>query len=291
MRRCAYQSQMRTRPSTNWRCSRSVRSYWAALGSLPLLLACWPLAAGADRPVWTDVRQSGPFVCHATFPLGEYEQLLNELPELQKELTQTLGVPAATGPIHIYLFADAGEHRQFVAARFPKIPYRQALFVKLDREISVYAYRQAALGVDLRHECTHALFHSAWGDLPLWLDEGLAEYFEVAPVQRAFQHPNFDSLRWNMRLGIVRPIETLESRRELADMSGLDYSYSWAWVHFLLHGSEAGRLELVQYLADHRGATDAGRFSSRLNAKVPSASEKFVRHFKMWRPSPADVKP
>ena len=32
---------------------------------------------------------------------------------------------------------------------------------------------------DLRHEATHALLHVAVGDLPLWLDEGLAEYFEV----------------------------------------------------------------------------------------------------------------
>ncbi|GIT30210.1 MAG: hypothetical protein Ct9H300mP1_22560 [Planctomycetaceae bacterium] len=32
---------------------------------------------------------------------------------------------------------------------------------------------------DLRHEFTHGVLHSSLKRVPLWLDEGLAEYFEV----------------------------------------------------------------------------------------------------------------
>src|SRR5262249_27219000 len=152
----------------------------------------------------------------------------------------------------IYLFASAEEHKKFIQQHFPKVPYRRALFIKADGRQGVYAYRQPALDVDLRHECTHSLLHAVLADVPLWLDEGLAEYFEVSPNERAFDHPHFDALRWNMRLGMVRPIETLESRVELADMSGLDYRYSWAWVHFMLHGPEPAHRVLVEYLADLR---------------------------------------
>jgi hypothetical protein len=100
--------------------------------------------------------------------------------------------------------------------------------------------------------------------------------------QRTFDHPNFETLRWNMRLGIVRSIETLESRRELAEMGRLDYSYSWAWVHFMLHGPPDAHRVLVEYLADVRQGGNAGRLSGRLNAAVPNASEHFVQHFKHW---------
>jgi hypothetical protein len=239
--------------------------------------------AVAVEPKWIDTRQIGPFVCRATFPLDDYERLLANLPELQRELTRTLGLPVARQPIHVYLFGKADEHQQYLASHFPQVPYRQALFTQSDGELAVYAFRKAELDVDLRHECTHALLHASLPEIPLWLDEGLAEYFEAPPGERAFGHPNYDALRWNLRLGMVRSIETLESRRELADMAALDYRYSWAWVHFMLHGSETGHHALVNYLADLRRGADAGNFSTRLDAALPDSAERFVQHFKHWR--------
>jgi hypothetical protein len=240
-------------------------------------------AARAAEPAWIDVRQVGPFVCQATFRLDDYQPLLAQLPELQKELSRTLGVPAARQPIHVYLFADARSHEQYVTARFPKIPYRQALFVQSESEPAVYAHRHPEWEIDLRHECTHALLHAVLAEVPLWLDEGLAEYFEMPPTQRAFDHPNFASLRWQLRLGMVRPVEELEGRRELTEMTALDYRYSWAWVHFMLHGPEAAHGVLVDYLADQRQPADAAHFSQRLNTAVPNSSERLVQHFKHWR--------
>jgi len=246
---------------------------------------CWSGRSGAvlAQEPWADSRQLGPFVCQATFPLVEYDRLFAELPELQRELTRTLGLPAAHRPIHIYLFSDAQQHQQYVAEHFPKVPYRRALYIKASGNEGVFAYRQAELDVDLRHECTHALLHAVLPDVPLWLDEGLAEYFEMPPGQRAFDHPHFEALRWNMRLGMVRTIETLEERGELADMNGFDYRYSWAWVHFMLHGPEAAHQVLVEYLADLRLPVATGPLSARLAAAVPNASERFVRHFKHWQ--------
>jgi hypothetical protein len=250
---------------------------------LQLFFLVPPTTARGDDPKWTDSRQTGPFVCRATFPLHDYQRLLGELPELQRELTRTLGVPAAQQPIHVYLFADAEEHKQYMAAHFPNVPYRQALFIQADGESGVYAYRQPALDVDLRHECTHALLHAVLFNVPLWLDEGIAEYFEMAPGQRAFDHPNYESLRWNMRLGMVRSVETLEDRRKLPDLTNLDYRYAWAWVHFMLHGPEAAHRTLVAYLAERRQPAETVRLSPRLEEAVPNAPERLVQHFKHWR--------
>lgn len=254
------------------------------IGAL-LFTAAWlggAVRACGQETKWVDTHQVGPFIFQATFPLAELNPLFAELPGLQRELCRTLGLPPARQTITVSLFANADEHREFVARRFPNVPYRRALFVKDGGQAGVYAYRHAELDIDVRHECTHALLHSVLPHVPLWLDEGLAEYFEVAPAQRAFDHPHFSALRWNMRLGMIRSIETLEQRQELADMNGVDYRYSWAWVHFMLHGPEPAHQALVHYLHSIRQGAAPPPFSAWFADAVPQSTEKLIHHFKHW---------
>jgi hypothetical protein len=239
------------------------------------------LAAQAAAP-WVDTRQSGPFICQATFPLGEYEPLLAELQQLQPELMRVLGVSPAPEPVYIYLFSDADSHRQFLKEHYPDVPYRRALFVKEGGLAGVYAYRHDELATDLRHECTHALLHASLPMVPLWLDEGLAKYFEVPEDQRAFDHPYFGSLRWDMRLGMIRTVSDLEQRHDLAEMGASEYRYSWAWVHYMLHGPKESHTVLVRYFAGVRRGEIAGNLSEQLEYAVPNSTERMVQHFKYW---------
>src|SRR5687768_10030623 len=80
-----------------------------------------------SQPTWSDSRQIGPFFIQATFDLKPYEKLFAELPELQRELSRTLGVPTAKSPIYVYLFDGEDQYRQFTQQHFPKVPYRSAL--------------------------------------------------------------------------------------------------------------------------------------------------------------------
>jgi hypothetical protein len=240
-------------------------------------------AAAADER-WTETRQVGPFVFQATFSLAPYERLFAELPELQRELTRTLGVPPAKDPIYVYLFSDADQYRAYKDRHFPRVPYRPALFILEGGSPGVYTYRKADLDIDIRHECTHAMLHSALPVVPLWLDEGIAKYFEVPASQRAFDHPYFDDLKWkwSMRLGMVRTMESLEERSDLTEMEAADYRYAWAWVHFMLHGPEAAHRALVDYLACYQQYQPAGNLSARLAEAVSDPTEQMIQHFKHW---------
>jgi hypothetical protein len=193
-----------------------------------LLAAAAPLAFSAT-PIWTDSREIGPFLFQATFLLKPYEKLFAELPELQRELCRTLGIPPASEPIYVYLFADEAEYRAYKDQHFPDVPYRPAFFILEGGSPAVYTFRKPDLDIDIRHECTHALLHAALPVVPLWLDEGIAKYFEVPASQRAFDHPYFDDMKWkwSLRLGMVRSIESLEQRDDLADMDAADYRFSW----------------------------------------------------------------
>ena len=248
------------------------------------LAAVWANDAGF-QPGWMDSRQIGPFIIQATFDLKPYEKLFAELPELQRELSRTLGVATAKGPIYVYLFDGDDQYRKFTQQHFPKVPYRPALFVLEHGSPGVYTYRKADLDIDLRHECTHALLHGALPVVPLWLDEGIAKYFEVPAGQRAFDHPYFEDLKWkwSLRLGMVRSIESLEQRDDLSQMDGADYRYSWAWVHFMLHGPAPAHQALVEYLACYQQSTPPGKLSARLAQAVPNPTQQMIQHFKHWQ--------
>ncbi len=257
----------------------------AALLALATSLAAGASSGTTDKDAWIDSRQVGPFIIQATFPLGPYEKLFAELPDLQRELIRTLGISPAKDPIYVYLFSTTESYRAYMQQHFPKVPYRSALFVLDSGSPSVYTFRKADLDIDLRHECTHALLHAALPVVPLWLDEGIAKYFEVPASQRAFDHPYFDDLKWkwSLRLGMIRTIESLEERDDLSQMDGADYRYSWAWVHFMLHGPEAAHRTLVQYLACYQQATPPGKLSVRLAEAVPNPTEQMIQHFKHWQ--------
>ena len=83
----------------------------------------------AEAAYWVDARQVGVFTIQAAFPLAGYERLFEELPELQAELSRTLGIPPARSPIHVYLFASEEQYKQYTKQHFPKVPYRPALFI------------------------------------------------------------------------------------------------------------------------------------------------------------------
>ncbi len=240
------------------------------------------LGDGAAR-TWVDRCSYGPFQCQATFPLGSYSPMFQELSALERELQRTLAVPSAKRPIDIYLFSDERTHRDFLARLYPRVPYRRAIYVQRGGQGSVFAYRQSELAIDLRHECTHALLHANLAMVPLWLDEGLAEYFEMPEPQRAFHHPHLSKLRWNLRLGMVRNVAWLEQKQALNDMGSVEYRFSWAWVHFMLHGPVAAHRVLVHYFADIRQGNPPGQLSEHLRRAVPQLEKRMVQHFKHWR--------
>jgi len=277
---------MRNEPNLRFRNPQSAfsiplsRRAFLASGAAIFATAALPCHAATT---WIDHRSHGPFRFHATFPLGNLDPLFRELSALEAELQRTLAVPPAQQPIDVYLLENEREHRKLLGQLYPRVPYRRALYVQRSGRGSVYAYRHADLAVDLRHECTHALLHTNLPMVPLWLDEGLAEYFEMPASQRALGHPHFSKLRWNLRFGMVRDVNSLEGCRDLSDMGGAEYRFAWAWVHFMLHGPLPAHRALVQYLGDIRQGNPPGQLSDRLAQAIPDVDKQMVQHFKQWR--------
>lgn len=245
-------------------------------GGGALLASVQPACA---TPNWVDLRQVGPFVCQSAFPLVNYQSLLDELEPLEKELRRVLATEPCKTPIFLNFMANRRQHEKYIAELFPSVPYRRALFIKQDGVANVFVYLNKEMAVDVRHECTHALLHADLPMVPLWLDEGLAEYFEPPKSARGRKHEHMRSIQLDLHSRRLRSIARLEKKESLEDMSALDYRSAWAWVHFMLHGPAQAHAELVGYLHDIRKHIAPGRLSERLTHAVPHAGRLIVRHF------------
>ncbi|WP_425398091.1 DUF1570 domain-containing protein [Aeoliella sp.] len=238
------------------------------------------LARGAQAaPWWIDQRQVGPFICQSAFPLIEYQELLDELAPLERELMRVLAVQPCKTPIYLHLMANKRQHTEYIRERFPEVPYRQALFIKQNNRASVFAYKNDELDIDIRHECTHALLHADMPMVPLWLDEGLAEYFELAKDKRARHHSHLKKVKWDLKRKKLKSVAELEKEERLEDMTAADYRSSWAWVHFMLHGPVEAHAELVMFLNEIRNHTMPRALSQRLAEAVPNLSWRIQQHF------------
>jgi hypothetical protein len=250
---------------------------------LPLLACClWAHLARADER-WADQRVSGRFTFHSEIRLDDRAPLLDEVGLLERDLVAWLGIGASREPVQVYLFARKTSYQQALRAYFPTATSRKAMYVKQRGPGMVLAYLNDDLAVDLRHEGTHALLHAVLPMVPLWLDEGLAEYFETARDDRAHGGPHLKFTRWSARLGTLPRIEDLEQIEKVDDMDDAAYRHSWAWVHFMLHGPAEARDELRRYLAEIEAGSPPGKLSERLRRRVPDLEQRFRSHFRGWQ--------
>lgn len=123
------------------------------------------------------------------------------------------------------------------------------------------------------HQFSHRILQRS-APLPLWLEEGLAEYFGAAVwkdgalqpgyvdagayVQRdktiVFQPGRLQRVQARIQTGQFRPLETLATMKLdgwLQQTNALNHDQVWSFVHFLLHADDGQRRKALQsYLAD-----------------------------------------
>lgn len=259
-----------------------------ARGSLIVAGLLLASARSAAQTPWAETVALGPLVCHSQFPLAAHAETFARLGELQQEICQRFDLPPASEPIYVFLLDSRKSYQDFVAARHPELITRKAGYVKNRGPGEVVAYRSSTFEVDLRHECTHALLHAVLPRVPLWLDEGIAEYFELPP-ERRHANSHRQAIVWQTRLGMSLPLEQLESLVSMAEMGRNEYRWSWAWTSFLLEGPPEARSELAAYVRSLREGRPAELADSLAVALVEP--ERQLSAFFKYTVSPGEAIP
>ncbi len=232
---------------------------------------------------------NGVVVVQANFPLTEIRAILDEIRQLQHDLNVYMGIPAPTEKIELCLFKDEKSYLKFLADVFPTAPRdRRALYVKLEnRPATLLVQRTEHFEIDLRHEMTHAIVHATIPIIPIWLDEGLAKYFEMPEHERATGSPYFNQILWNLRINNIPNMEKLEKLRDIDDMRDVEYRDSWAWTHFMIHNSAqthkllAGYLQLLAKVSkDDPKARNLPLLSRYMKEAIPQPRDAYAKHFR-----------
>jgi hypothetical protein len=213
-------------------------------------------------------------VVYSDFPLPRQHRLVDELAALRGDMSTKFALPVSDEPIHVYLFDSPGRYQAFMTLHHPELPSRRAFFFESDTRLEVYAHWGDRVAEDLRHETAHGYLHAVVPNLPLWLDEGLAEFFEVPRGHGGLNRPHVDELYGALQTGAWRPalfrLEQLQSGQE---MTQRDYAESWAWVHFLLETEPARRDLLRGYLHTLRANASAEPLSSQIRRLIPNPEQ------------------
>lgn len=231
-----------------------------------------------ERPVDHTARGTG-FAIHSNLPSGPTAPLVSELEKLRGEIFEKLKLPEQRDPVAVYLFADEESYRRYMRNTWPNLPPRRAYFVGTSRELAVYSFHGGNVKEDLRHEFTHGLLHACLETVPLWLDEGLAEYFEVeGPVAGSPHRGHLKTLQEARANGWNPSLYQLEQLSDFRRMSQRDYAESWGWVHFMLHTDEATRDVLLSYIGELKTQPIAAPLMPRLEKVTPTYYNGLISH-------------
>ena len=260
--------------------------------SILTLAVLFAFALAANSQViagdWIEFRQTGRILIRSEFSITTVDGLsdfLQRTDEHEADILATLNLKPSRDPIVINLFASRREYLRAVQDIAPNAGSRRAIFASTDSGGQVYCYRHAELVTDVRHELTHAILHSMLPFLPLWLDEGLAEYFETPQDDRASGHPSQKrvALAAKFRVTWHPDLKKLEAKNDLSEVSLANYREAWAWVHFLLHGPPEATHLLQRYLLTIQAEQPPGPFSAHLRQIVPNPERSLTAHLNSWK--------
>ncbi|WP_435010040.1 DUF1570 domain-containing protein [Tundrisphaera lichenicola] len=267
---------------------RGLLKSWPALvaligGCATLIPKDGPPLVPASNPI-----QAGPYLIRTNSKLEADAPVVRQLLALDSQVEQTLGLRADIGdhPVEVYILDDRQAFEHFLTFYYPELPHRRAFFLANGNQRVIYTFFGDRLEEDLRHEATHALLHVAIGDIPLWLDEGLAEYFENPTDRQGLNPEHMGRIPGDLAEGWTPDLGRLEALRSVRQMSPRDYRESWAWVHFLLNDDRSNKAALLAYLADLRTQPEARPLSSRLE---DAGASTLIAHLGQVREAPVAV--
>ena len=208
-----------------------------------------------------------------TFTADEFQFISNASPAKTLDVARDmLRMRAAIGqvtnlkirsklPTKVFLFAN---ERAFAAYRDALLERKaeqvDGLFARGDTGNFIVMRASGEVDRVVYHELTHYLVQNTIAGLPLWFNEGIAEYYSTFGTDgKSMQigRPVAEHVLWLRDEAMIPMQELLATTKESpnyneGDRVGVFYAQSWALLHYLLAEPER-RTKLLQFLA-HLGA-------------------------------------
>lgn len=238
-----------------------------------------------DKEKWAAL-QAGEFLIYSNASERETREIAANLLRMREALGKVTRLNVRSPrPTYVFVFRN---ERSFA-------PYRDAIFGRKNASVSggflpgrlanfivMDAMTRAGADRVIYHELTHYFIRNTTAGVPLWLDEGLAEYystFSVSGEKVSIGRPVHEHVQW-LRAQPLIPLaqhfavghgspEYSETTRK-----GSFYAQSWALVHYLLGGDGTRRQQLAKFLAELRaGKSNEDAFRAAFGSDYAALEE------------------
>lgn len=265
---------------------RTAVPLWAALA----MTAAAPALALPKKEPWIELRTAN-FTLFSNAGEKTVQRVGEDLERLRDALSQLVpGLSLSSpSPTYIFVFKNAETFRPYQRTYNGKSVEAGGYF--LSRQLANYVAVNTDQHGDERliiyHEYLHYLLRNNYASLPLWLHEGLAEYystFEVGKEEARIGLPIPEHIAW-LRKNPLIPLATVFAVNEHSEeynegeRRGGFYAESWALVHYLISGSNERRLQAVESLRLATAGTPPDQIFKRAFGADSAALERELRKY------------
>ncbi|HEX9943613.1 MAG TPA: tetratricopeptide repeat protein [Thermoanaerobaculia bacterium] len=262
----------------------------AALVSMMVMAAQVQALPRKEKENWIELRTAN-FTLFSNAGEAQARRIGADLERLRDALAQLSPglVLNSPSPTYIFVFRNAASFQPYLRT-YNGQPLSSAGYF-LSRQLANYV----AINGDRRgdekgiiyHEYLHYVLHNNYASLPLWLHEGLAEYystFDVGKDEARIGLPIAEHVTW-LRQNPPLPLSTLfavdERSPEYNESSrrGVFYAESWALVHYLISGNPERRRQASEYLRLAQAGTPPAQLFAQAFGTDPALLERELRNY------------
>lgn len=271
---------------------------------LPIILLFFCFSASGSEPDWLE-KKGEHFIVYFNGDEKFAQDVLNEAERYYRNIASDLGYARYSEfwtwdkRVKIYIYPD---HDSFIKAT-GQPGWSQGVANYNTKQITSYVWSSGFLDSLLPHEIAHLVFRDFvgfQGEVPLWLDEGVAQWEEDAKrpnakalIKRYYSEDNLLSVEDIMKLDIrtlkdkeglfIRPTTTKEKKAGVVFLSANNlievfYLESFSLVGYLIEkfGSDA-------FAGFCRELRDGKRIEDALSAAYPSHIRSISEFETGWR--------
>ena len=256
-----------------------------------VVLACIPADASAK---WTRLRSPNfLFVGEATE--GRIRRTAERLERFREMLARVLPDAAAvsSAPTVVVVFPDNHAFAPFVPAGRSRDLVGYSVSWEDVNYIGMNAGRAELADSIVFHEYTHLLMGDTLGDIPLWVNEGLAELYATFQEDRdgtgavigAGRGYHLSLLRSRTLIPIAKLIAVDDTSPEYDESTrrGMLYAQSWALMHYLTFGPATRQSQLTIYLANlKRGQPSLRAFVEAFGSDFATLDEELRQYVRLF---------
>jgi tetratricopeptide (TPR) repeat protein len=267
-----------------------MKPYAPRIAAILLMTLAAPALALPKKEPWIELRTAN-FTLYSNAGEKTVQRVGEDLERLRDALSQLVpGLSLSSpSPTYIFVFKNAETFRPYQRTYNGKSVEAGGYF--LSRQLANYVAVNADQHGDERliiyHEYLHYLLRNNYASLPLWLHEGLAEYystFEVGKDEVRIGLPIPEHIAW-LRKNPLIPLATVFAVTEHSDeynegeRRGGFYAESWALVHYLISGSTERRIQAVESLRLATAGTPPDQIFQRAFGADSAALERELRKY------------